>query len=1075
MMPTPLRFAGSFGLRAVILAGACLVPAGCRPIARETVAPAATSVAASPVPLVDRYDCGFTEEPIAIDGKLDEAAWQRAMVIESFSMPWKGAADVPAVKATRARLLWDREHLYIAGDMDDADLYADITEHDGNTWENDVFELFLKPSADSAAYYEFHVTPANTTFDCFIPRRGHMNRFRRDGEFRLESAVALRGTLDSWRDADQGWTAELKIPWADLARTGGRPEPGDEWRFAVCRYDYDVGREQPELSTCVRLGKADFHRHEDYARLRFLPPAATADRRPVGIPRIVPVTTSRVVGSPDPPPPYVVEKSHPAAEIRGPITVAHQPGSDRLLFVTEPWSYAPSQVMRMRDAPDEFAPELLLAEDGSVHYAICFHPKFADNGFVYIGSNGPARQAGPDGARPRMSRVTRYRIDPAPPYAFHADSAEVIIEWDSDGHNGAALAFGTDGMLYVSSGDGSVDADMDLAGQDLTRLRSKILRIDVDHPDDEVPGDGRAYSVPPDNPFVGQQGIRPETWAYGLRNPWRIDFDRQTGRVWVGDNGQDLWEYVWLVERGDNCGWSVMEGSHPFDASRAAGPHPFAKPVAEHPHAEARSLTGGLVYTGSRLPELRGAYIYGDYATGRIWGIRHDGTQVTWHRLLADSPLMISGFGTDSAGELLIVHHAGGAGGGLFRLTARPPDSGAEPPFPRKLSESGLFASVRDHRMAEGVIPYDVNSPLWSDGTHKARFFALPTEADAAGRPASKPIEVRTARGWNFPDGTVLVKSFAIDDREGDPATRRWIETRFMVRQEGEWAGYSYEWNDDQTDAELVADAGKDRDFAIRTADLATHPEGVRTLSWRYPSRTECMVCHSAISNFVLGLCTVQLNRDFDYEAALGPGHHVDNQLRALEHLGILRVNWWHDTREDFEAAARDRGLDEEAARDQAARQMASRDASTARFDKRRSALLMRAPDRTNRLADPHDASLDLASRARSYLQSNCASCHVMFGGGNAQISLDFRSAHREFPLADMKAIDVPPIHARLGIDDARLIAPGDPDRSVLFARMSRRGQGQMPALATRLIDERAVKLLREWIASLEPAAATAP
>jgi mono/diheme cytochrome c family protein len=329
---------------------------------------------------------------------------------------------------------------------------------------------------------------------------------------------------------------------------------------------------------------------------------------------------------------------------------------------------------------------------------------------------------------------------------------------------------------------------------------------------------------------------------------------------------------------------------------------------------------------------------------------------------------------------------------------------------------------------------------------------------------------VTNSRGWNFPDGTVLVKSFAIDATEGDAATRRWIETRFMVRQQGEWAGYSYEWNDDQTDAELVADAGKDRDFQVRSADLAADSSGVRTLAWRYPSRTECMVCHSAGSNFVLGLCTVQLNRDFDYEAVLGPGHHVDNQLRTLEHLGLLRVNWWGDTREGLEAVARTKGLDEIPARVWAGRQMGSRDDAV--FAKRRSTLFMRPPEQTNRLANPRDASLDLADRARSYLQSNCASCHVMFGGGNAQISMEFLSAYDKLPLAHMQAIDVEPIHARLGIENAKLIAPGEPDRSVLLARVARRGPGQMPALATRVVDEPAVALLREWITSLESAPA---
>ena len=189
--------------------------------------------------------CSFTEESIQVDGRLDEAAWQTAADVGEFSLPWLGAAARPAEKATRAKLLWDREFLYVSADMDDADLYADITEQDGNTWENDVFEVFLKPSATEPAYYEFHVTPLNTQFDVFLPRRGHVSRFKKLDEFGIESAVQLRGTLDDWADRDAGWTVEMKIPWASLAATGGRPQPGDEWRFALCRYDFDVSCEDP--------------------------------------------------------------------------------------------------------------------------------------------------------------------------------------------------------------------------------------------------------------------------------------------------------------------------------------------------------------------------------------------------------------------------------------------------------------------------------------------------------------------------------------------------------------------------------------------------------------------------------------------------------------------------------------------------------------------------------------------------------------------------------------------------------------------------------------------------------------
>ena len=1052
------------------------------------------------------FECRFTEVPIVIDGKCDDAAWEQAVVIDSFAIPWDEAAKVR--KATRARLLWDREHLYVAADMDDADLYADITEHDGNTWENDVFEAFLKPAADKPAYYEFHVTPANTVFDLFLPRRGHVGRFKREGEFNIASAVDRRGTLGVWNDEDKGWSVEMRIPWESFMRTGGRPDPGDEWRFALCRYDFDVEHESPELSTMAPLTKRDFHRHADYAGLKFVGPAATA-AKPYGIPRIVPVSTSKVAGSPEPPLPCTIERALPLAKVSCPITVAHQPGSDRLLYVTESRAYAPSKVLRIRDDEATFEPEELIPADTStVHYAITFHPKFAENGHVFIGSNGVTS---PDGRVPedgkKRTRITRYLIDREPPYAFHRDSATVIIEWPSDGHNGGDMAFGADGMMYVGSGDGTSDSDADRVGQDLTSLRSKILRIDPDHPDEDVPDDGRHYSVPDDNPIFDAgspiatvPGARPETWAYGLRQPWRLVSEPEAGRLWVGNQGQDLWEQIYLVERAANYGWSIVEGTHAFNDSQQAGPTPFSKPVAEHPHSEARAMTGGLVYRGSALPDLRGAYLYGDYSTGRIWGIRHDGSRVTWHELIADTSLQITAFGVDSRGEILICDHQPGDKGGFYRLVAASPAPKDRPPFPRKLSESGLFADVAAHRMVNGVIPYQPVSPLWSDGTHKARFFALPPAKDASGAVVPAKIGVTPARGWNFPDGTVLVKSFAIDDVEGDPSTRRWIETRFMLKEQGEWAGYSYEWNDEQTDAELVEAAGKDRGFRIRTADLAAGTDGTKTQQWHYPSRTECMVCHSRASNYVLGLCTVQLNHDFDYGAVLGPGHAQDNQLRALEHLGLLEVKWWQDAvgqlferavaagiGEEDQGSGKDGRAVEQAAdetderrkeREQkvnkarwewVGRRTASADPDAKTFAGKSSSLLTRPPQRLNRLVNPYDAAHPLEARARSYLHSNCSSCHVFAGGGNALIDLEYLTAYTTRPLADMKAVGVKPLHATFDLPDARLIAPGHPERSVIHARMSRRGPGQMPQLATAIVDERAVALLRDWIMSLPP------
>ncbi len=235
-------------------------------------------------------------------------------------------------------------------------------------------------------------------------------------------------------------------------------------------------------------------------------------------------------------------------------------------------------------------------------------------------------------------------VDPA--------SEHVILEWRSGGHDGGGIAFGHDGMLYISTGDGTSDSDKWLSGQTLDDLLGSVLRIDIRDSTPEKP-----YVIPPDNPFVDLPNARPELFAYGLRNPWRLTVDALTGQVWVGNNGQDLWETVHLVRPGENYGWSVYEGSHPFYINRKLGPHPLTLPTAEHPHSEARSITGGVVYHGAKWPDLRGHYIYGDYETGKIWGIKHDGEQVVSHRELADTSLAIAGFATTNTGELLVVDH----------------------------------------------------------------------------------------------------------------------------------------------------------------------------------------------------------------------------------------------------------------------------------------------------------------------------------------------------------------------------------------------------------------------------------
>ncbi|WP_373652582.1 PQQ-dependent sugar dehydrogenase [Schlesneria sp. DSM 10557] len=720
-----------------------------------------------------------------------------------------------------------------------------------------------------------------------------------------------------------------------------------------------------------------------------------------GLPKL---TTSRVTGSPEPPLPYTTQRVYPQLKINFPVSIIHQPGSDRLWTITFDGPSGTTLIRRFVDSADVTELETVIpSEPGNVATDVLFHPQFEQNGYVFIGHNEPVTAGGE-----KYCRISRYKVNPRPPYEVDVSSKTTIIEWPSDGHNGVAMAFGLDGMFYVTSGDGTSDSDTNLRGQEMSHLTAKVLRIDIEHPEE-----GKHYSVPGDNPFVGRDGIAPETWAFGLRNPWRMTVDRQTGHLWVGNNGQDLWEQVYFVRKGDNYGWSVFEGSYPFYLERQLGPAPYVKPTLEHHHSEARSLTGGIVYYGQKLPELRGAYIYGDHSTGKIWGARHDGTNVLWHRELVDTPFHIPGFGTDSKGEFLVADYAGNGEGGFYTLIPTPPPDNTVP-FPRTLSESGLFESVKGHIVQPALIPYDVNAPLWSDGAGKARFIAIPGD--------SSRIEITGARGWNFPDDTVIVKSFSLDFIEGDPNSRRWIETRFLTKQQNEWVGYSYRWNEEQTDAALVSQEGMDQEFTIKTA------EGTRQQVWHYPSRAECMVCHSRAAGFVLGLSTGQMNRSaIDLPLHAGASSEpssngtsasangdlpLENQLEMLQRLGLLKLD--------------------------------------------------KTPAELERLVNPYDEAAPLELRAKSYLHANCANCHVEAGGGNSQIQLEFVTA-----LDQMKVIDAVPVHDKFGLPDARIVAPGHPERSVILQRVAKRGRGQMPQLATSLVDQPAVEMLSAWIKSL--------
>jgi hypothetical protein len=224
---------------------------------------------------VATYQCQFASGPIVVDGRDNDDAWKHAQPVNDFKMPWVRNGSTKPPTATRAKLLWDDQYLYFHAQMDDADLFADVTKHDGQTWDNDVFELFLKPGEDQPAYYEFQVNAANTTFDMYVPQRSALSNpgLKSDGEFDFKTAVRLDGTLNARTDKDTGWSVEGRIAWKDFGRSGGGPHANDVWTFALCRYDFSVDSKSPALSTSAPLGTNNFptfHYYEDYAPIRFV-------------------------------------------------------------------------------------------------------------------------------------------------------------------------------------------------------------------------------------------------------------------------------------------------------------------------------------------------------------------------------------------------------------------------------------------------------------------------------------------------------------------------------------------------------------------------------------------------------------------------------------------------------------------------------------------------------------------------------------------------------------------------------------------------------------------------------------
>jgi glucose/arabinose dehydrogenase len=386
----------------------------------------------------------------------------------------------------------------------------------------------------------------------------------------------------------------------------------------------------------------------------------------VVLPQAEPPTSPLPDANKRPIPRIRVSRLFPSLQLRRPVQALQAPGDARSLYVLE----QAGRIVRLdlQDASVTEAPTWMDIRE-QVHdrgneeglLSLAFHPKFAENGqfFLYYTATGP-----------RRSELTRFTVDRA---SGKPDirSAKVLLEIPQpySNHNGGTALFGPDGMLYLSIGDGGAANDPHNHGQNPSTLLGSVIRIDVDRA-----VDGKPYAIPADNPFVGNAKVAPEVWAYGLRNVWRMSFDRGSGKLYGGDVGQNAWEEIDIIQRGGNYGWNVREGRHAFAPARAgAFGTDYIEPIAEYGHGDGVSVTGGFVYRGARFPGLAGVYLYADYAFGTIWGLRcGDGgcgePTVVWKRGAAAQ--MWSSFGELHDGELVLCAFDGGESGpgSLWRI-----------------------------------------------------------------------------------------------------------------------------------------------------------------------------------------------------------------------------------------------------------------------------------------------------------------------------------------------------------------------------------------------------------------------
>jgi len=712
---------------------------------------------------------------------------------------------------------------------------------------------------------------------------------------------------------------------------------------------------------------------------------------------------------------YTITNAFPGLRLNQPVCLASPPSETDRLFILEKTGNIVVITNLANPNRTVFMSLSVLSDSESGLLGLAFHPGYATNGYFFTFSSRSLTTTQGSG---RHQCISRFQVSSSnPDQALPGTELFLIQQRDTAGnHNGGDLHFGPDGYLYASLGDEGPQYNGARNAQIITnKFFSAILRLDVDkRPGNLLPNPHPAsstnYFIPVDNPYVGvtsfngqtfsATAVRTEFYSIGYRNPWRMSFDPATGFLYVADVGQDRYEEVSVITNGANAGWAYYEGNqlakslYPSQAGILTNPPPgLTFPIQDYTHGsgtfQGNSVSGGIVYRGDRISQLYGAYVFGDYTSGNIWTLRYDGvTTVPFQRIAgASGPVA---FGRDPRnGDVLIAQINNNQ---IGRLTHSPSSSGA--PLPPTLADSGAFSNLTTLEPNPGIVAYDLNVPFWSDNAIKTRWFSIPNTNLAA--------SFSPSGNWSFPTGSVWIKHFELELTNGVPESRKRLETRFIVKNTSGVYGVTYRW-DSSTNATLVPEAGLDETFVINGSGT------LRTQVWHYPSRSECLACHTPHGGFALGFNTPQLNRELDYSGT------ITNQIEALRLAGY------------FSNAVSNRHV-------------------------------------LPALAHATNSAVSLEYRVRSYLAANCAQCHQP--GGIVSAMWDARLSTPGLYTSIINGA----LHNDFGNTNNRVVVPGSLDDSVLFQRVANLGPSHMPPLATSLVHEEAVELLAAWITNDLPA-----